>query len=277
MGIEFQAGHWELNVETEDLNLCEASRAMFGLTLAEHDPLAKDEWRSRVHPEDLPGLLDDLKASTVSGEPYSHKFRVQLPDGSARQIIGVGAVVKGDGGRCCKIVGLNIEAEPRRIHKVQKGALNVELPNPAANENEVTGKIVQIALRRPVHRCSEHGTAVRRILQTRARAAWSIRRSRSQYFDPAMLGEPAFDLMLALYGSEPFGNALDFGQILGAGGSLNSTDRWLDYLQHNELVRCSESTDERSKLVQLTAQGIELMDRFLTTMGTELQPVINKG
>ena len=272
MGIQFQTGHWELNVETQVLVLCEASQAMFGLDLAEHDPLASELWRSRVHPEDLPGLLEDLKASAQSGEPYSHAFRLRLPDGTDRRIIGVGTVLRDETGRSKKLIGLNIEAEPIPMRDATTGALTVELPSPAANENDTAASSSQMSLVLGA-RCQRnaHGTAVQKILLRRAKAALAIRLSREQYFDPAMLGEPAFDLLLALYVDERLGILTTLDGVLASGSHSRSTSRWLDYLQHNGLAQLTSTT------VRLTSHGVELMDRFLASMAPEIEPLMHSG
>lgn len=272
MGIQFQAGHWELNVETQALVLCEASRAMFGLSLEKDDILAGVEWRSRVHPADLPELLEDLKASAQSGEPYSHAFRVHLADGTTRHIIGVGAVLQDDKGRSKKMIGLNIESEPAPKRDALLGALTVELPSPAANENEAAASSNKISLALGAkRRRNAHGLAVQQILVKRATAALAVRRLRERYFDPSMLGEPAFDLMLTLYIEERLGEQTTVDLILANGSSPRGTRRWLDYLKHNGLVQLEGNT------VRLTPHGVELMERFLASMGPAIEPLVHSG
>lgn len=272
VGIQFQTGHWELNIETQALSLCGASQAMFGLSSMKDDPLTGDEWRSRVHPEDLPQLLKDLKASAQSGEPYSHAFRVQLPNGTARRIIGVGAVLRDDTGQSKKMIGLNIEAEPIPVREATFTALTVELPSPAANENEPTAACNEISLALGARRRGNtHGLVVQQILLTRAKAALAIRRSRVQFFDPAMLGEPAFDLMLALYIDERLGEQTVVDQLATIGTSPKSTMRWLGFLQHNGLAQLSGVTG------RLTTQGVDSMDQFLASMGPAIEPLIHGG
>ena len=109
-------------------------------------------------------------------------------------------------------------------------------------------------------RNSEHG----RLLE-RAEAIMRICQARERLMGRAMLGEPAFDLFLALYIlSAKQGTVSITGLAQAAGIPSASAWRWLAYLVGKGFVsRCPSAVDRRIVSVRLTESGRAIFNEFL--------------
>ncbi len=75
----------------------------------------REEWRSRVHPDDL-GRLDALRSKTFAERRHEHntEYRIVGRDGKARWIESRGLVSYDGDGRPTRIVGVNIDITERQ-------------------------------------------------------------------------------------------------------------------------------------------------------------------
>lgn len=98
-----------------------------------------------------------------------------------------------------------------------------------------------------------------------ARAAMAARKRRETFFNPAMFGEPAWDLLLTLCAFEREQPSIQLSALAQLSGTPPTTAlRWLSYLEAQELVaRSNCEHDHRAQLVELTdrARG-ELTEYF---------------
>jgi DNA-binding MarR family transcriptional regulator len=94
----------------------------------------------------------------------------------------------------------------------------------------------------------------------------AARRFRSECFKKPMFGEPAWDMLLALYTSSVEGPRQSVGRLSAASGAPATTAlRWLDYLVKEQLViREANPTDGRSDFVELTDKGRSTMENYLS-------------
>ena len=99
-----------------------------------------------------------------------------------------------------------------------------------------------------------------------ARAIMVRRRRRTRHFAQSMFGEPAWDIMLALYVSDRGGSRNTISRLADLSGAPMTTAlRWLDYLELAKLVtRLPSPTDRRVMFVELTSLGREKLDAYLT-------------
>jgi DNA-binding MarR family transcriptional regulator len=92
------------------------------------------------------------------------------------------------------------------------------------------------------------------------------RTQRAGIFGAGMFGEPAWDMLLALYmlGSE--GPRLSIGHLMQLSGTAQSTGlRWLQFLEDQKLVeRKAQSNDDREAFVELTANTWTLLDSYFS-------------
>jgi DNA-binding MarR family transcriptional regulator len=90
------------------------------------------------------------------------------------------------------------------------------------------------------------------------------RRLRRKLFDPHLFGEPAWDILLALYVIDNVERRLSIAELMGITHiPLTTSLRWLACLEEQGLVcRAVAPNDQRIVLVELTAEGRRAMDRY---------------
>jgi DNA-binding MarR family transcriptional regulator len=105
----------------------------------------------------------------------------------------------------------------------------------------------------------------RRELARLARQLYDARRGRDRMFDGRLLGEPAWDMLLALYCLPAQGIVLCATSLGYAANVAPSTGtRWQNILLEQGLMRRGPSiSDKRQQLVGLTNKGRILMERYL--------------
>ena len=98
--------------------------------------------------------------------------------------------------------------------------------------------------------------------QKRAAEILRLRQRRAHYLNPAMFGEPAWDMLLVLYVND--GVRFTIGHLgRFADLSPSTTLRWVDYLIERGLVSSeSHPTDARAKHVRLTDTARNSLDAY---------------
>ena len=92
----------------------------------------------------------------------------------------------------------------------------------------------------------------------------ALRRLRAAYVDARMFGEPAWELLLALFQAHLGGGSMQMESLLQDVGPYPSTTRrWLDALEELGLVSCD---DQSQGPVRLTDAGVARMTRALVAM-----------
>jgi DNA-binding MarR family transcriptional regulator len=121
-----------------------------------------------------------------------------------------------------------------------------------------------------VSRPAEHpaSLAQSKILRDQARQIRFSRDLRQKSFGRNIFGEPAWDILLALYVIDSDQRRLSTRQISTlASQPLTTALRWLDYLEAEDLVtRRSNPFDQRMVYVELSDKGRAAMDGYLTQM-----------
>lgn len=113
----------------------------------------------------------------------------------------------------------------------------------------------------------------RAALIARAREEFGNRRRRTSIFERSMFGEPAWDMLLALYILDVSGQRQTTGALMQfSGAPITTARRWLDYLVGNGLVlRSHHPTDQRVMFVSLTEKGRNALDLYYSeTVETEV-------
>lgn len=101
-----------------------------------------------------------------------------------------------------------------------------------------------------------------------ARHLYQARLDRKKLFDGELFGEPAWDMLLALYHLPQRGEVLTVSTLTVAAGIPATTGlRWQQTLIDEGLIqRGPHILDRRLQLVGLTHQGRLLMDEYLTRL-----------
>lgn len=104
----------------------------------------------------------------------------------------------------------------------------------------------------------------RAALVARAREEFGNRRRRPVIFERSMFGEPAWDMLLALYILDVSGQRQTTGTLMHfSGAPITTARRWLDYLVTNGLARRDHHpTDQRVMFVSLTPKGRDMLDLY---------------
>ena len=99
-------------------------------------------------------------------------------------------------------------------------------------------------------------------------ASWLFqsRKARDRFFHPGLFGEAAWDVLLALYTMDQAGPRLTIAALSKVAGVPTATIlRWLQTLEDQELVtRRPHPHDRRSAIVQITPQGRQAMESYLS-------------
>ena len=97
---------------------------------------------------------------------------------------------------------------------------------------------------------------------------YDARRVREQYFSNSILGEPVWDMLLALFCFSAKGKALSVSGLCHAAGVPATTAlRWTQVMEQKKLIsRSRDTTDARRAYVTLTDEGKEVMSRYLAAI-----------
>ena len=251
------AGCWELDLATGTLTLCRQSRTMFGLSADSSGRLAENDWANRLHPDDLGAVQQALTASASYRTPYAERFRTIHPNGAVQLVLGIGRPLE-DGGRQGRFVGWNFDV-------VSAGDMAGEwiAAHPEALSAEHLFSIL------PADPKPDQSSADKLPTETRLARAQSIlrmRQSGERLLSRAIIGEPAFDLLLCLY-VRPGHAETSLSSLASSAGIPNSSAlRWILHLADKGLVLRSESkSDRRAICIQLAPSGRALVDEILDT------------
>ena len=110
-----QFGVWDLDLGRELVHYSPQWKAMLGYDDADM-PDATSIWRGRVHPDDLDGMLDALRAYLDGRQPaYEREFRLRTASGAWRWVMSRGRIVERDAaGQPTRVVGTLVDLTDRR-------------------------------------------------------------------------------------------------------------------------------------------------------------------
>ena len=98
-------GIWDWDLRTGFVYFAPRWKQMFGIP-ATQECHAIDDWYSRIHPEDAPGLRSTLDSYVQEGyDLFETELRMRHVDGTWRWILVCGAAVRGANGRALRIAG----------------------------------------------------------------------------------------------------------------------------------------------------------------------------
>lgn len=107
-----------------------------------------------------------------------------------------------------------------------------------------------------------------------AKFSLAARQGRSDHFSPAMFGEPAWDLLLALYVSQDEVPAPAVSSLAkSAGIAITTAFRWIDYLEEKRLIERERSSDDgRALTIALSDEGRGRLEEYF---GRVLEGIIS--
>jgi len=103
---------WEWDVATRQLTWSPELEAFYGLEPG--TVRAYQEFRARIHPDDLDRMEARHEAAIRNHQPFDIEFRIVLPSGEVRWLLMVGRGVWDDGGHLLRVFGSNIVITERK-------------------------------------------------------------------------------------------------------------------------------------------------------------------
>src|SRR4051794_1733156 len=247
MSSTMPAGCWDLDLATGTLSLCRQSRRMFGLSPDSSEMLTESEWVERFHPDDLAVVREALTACLVHQTPYAERFRTIHPDGSVQLVLGIGRPLErnGEHGR---FVGWNFDV-------VAAGQLAGEWISAHPEALNAEHLFSVLPSKAQSNEASSDTTPPEPLL-AQAELILRVRRSRVRLMGRAMIGEPAYDLLLCLYVRSGQEETSLSSLAKRAGTPYSSALRWIAYLADKGFVALAETeSDRRATSVHLTPPG----------------------
>ena len=247
------AGCWDLDLATGNLALCPQSRRMFGLSEESSRCLTESEWTSRFHPEDLAPVREALSDCLSNRTPYAQRFRTLHADGRTQWVLGIGRPVE-SAGEPARFVGWNFD-----VVTTGDMAANWIAAHPGILDSEQQFAVTSAIPRQASPPCS----GAENVLRARAESILRVRQARERLLGRAVMGEPAFDLLLCLYIRSEHKETSLASLARPARIPYSSALRWIHYLSDKGLVECTESkVDRRVTSVELTASGRAILDEL---------------
>ena len=108
-----RAGVWDWDLVTDKHIWSETQEALFGYASGTF-PGTTDGLTRRIHPDDLPGLLDVGERAKTGGGSFSHEYRVVRPDGSMRWVLSNGRYLFDAQGQPIRVAGVLFDITERK-------------------------------------------------------------------------------------------------------------------------------------------------------------------
>lgn len=104
---------------------------------------------------------------------------------------------------------------------------------------------------------------------------YEARRTRERIFQRKIFGEPAWDMLLALYCLPRRGKFLSATSLSYAASVPSTTGlRWqLELMKHGLIERGPPGVDARMRFMRLTELGRELLEKYLTRLHSQGTPI----
>jgi PAS domain S-box-containing protein len=125
-------GSWDWDITTGKLVWSEQIEPMFGFGRGEFDATYA-AFLDRVHPDDRQHLVDSVNACVEEGGDYELEHRIIWPDGTVRWLLETGDVIRDEGGKAIRMLGIVQDVTDRKLAKEQIESLAKfpsEDPNP---------------------------------------------------------------------------------------------------------------------------------------------------
>ena len=129
-----KAGHlgtWALHPETRHLDASSSCKVAFGYGPAAAFGYA--EFQAAIHPDDLPGVLAAVEATTITGAPYDIEYRILTPSGEQRWIAAQGELLKRADGSPLSMTGFATDISARKNAEDHRRLLAGELTHRVKN------------------------------------------------------------------------------------------------------------------------------------------------
>jgi PAS domain S-box-containing protein len=125
-------GVWDLDLVNNELTLDQQMNRLYRVDPEEFSG-AYEAWASRVHPDDLPRVNEEVLQAIKGLKRFATNFRVVWPNGEARHIRAFARVLNDDNGRPVRMTGINYDITDRM--RAEKALIQSEAHYRALVEN----------------------------------------------------------------------------------------------------------------------------------------------
>jgi len=108
-----RTGSWSWKVQGEQVVWSKEHYRLFGFDPNLGKPTLRNFWE-RVHPQDEPQLKAMLDQAILEKKDFDREFRIVLPDGSVKNVHGVGRAVLNESGEVVEFIGTTIDITDRK-------------------------------------------------------------------------------------------------------------------------------------------------------------------
>jgi PAS domain S-box-containing protein len=108
-----EIGTWDMDLATKTMFWSPGEYELFGYSPEECAP-SWELWKSRIHPEDLPLVLEQWETAKNNHKDLRMESRVRLPDGETRWIEGKARFFYDSGGAAYRIIGASRDITERK-------------------------------------------------------------------------------------------------------------------------------------------------------------------
>lgn len=117
-------GLWDWDLQSDRVTYSDHWKNMLGYEPHEIGD-GKNEWETRVHPDDLPGVLEHIQSHLTNKSPtYSVEFRMRCKDGSWKWILARGMVTDRDAnGHPLHVIGTHTDISAWRMAQQRESAI----------------------------------------------------------------------------------------------------------------------------------------------------------
>jgi PAS domain S-box-containing protein len=137
-------GFWDLDLQTGEGVWSDTTFGMFGMRRPEGGRASLQDWRERVHPEDLERIEAEHRVATASGEPYTLRYRIRrADDGATRWILVYARALKNDG-TPVRSLGVVVDETDKRAAEDRERLLMREVDHRAKNVLAVVQALVRL-------------------------------------------------------------------------------------------------------------------------------------
>ncbi len=117
---------WEIDLDHNCAYRSPETVSILGLTPEEAN-LHADEYYLRIHPEDQAFMSEQVERTIAELSDFNVEYRIVLPTGEARWIQDQGQVIRDDGGRARRVVGMALDVTERKQTEQKIRELNETL------------------------------------------------------------------------------------------------------------------------------------------------------
>ncbi|GFK94744.1 Sensor protein FixL [Fundidesulfovibrio magnetotacticus] len=150
-------GIWELDVAGDALVWDDTMHHIYGVEKTGQS-VPMDQWRSMVHPEDLPGSLQAIESALRGEADFDVEYRIiRQSDGQVRHIKANALVDRGPDGALLRMVGANMDITARKTAELELQAAYAEIEQRVALRTKELDRAIQllhgeVTERRQAHR-----------------------------------------------------------------------------------------------------------------------------